>query len=393
MPTQPPSHKPTAVCFPFVGDSIGGSHLATLALLGALDPARVAPLVVVHELGPLTERLADKGISFVTYPISSYAGATPDRCAIAGAAWRNTPDLSAFLKSHNVAIVHTNDLRMHLTWAPAARWAGRRFVWHSHMILSKAASWRILAMAAHRIICPSMAALDSLPRNGRPKAEVIPSPFALGRPVDRTAARTALAGELGLDEDARIVGFVGNMTAQKRPQAFVAAAALVAERFGPDAAFVLAGDDRGGERAETQALAHRTGLAGAVHFLGYRDPIGHVIAAFDILVAPGVRDSFGRTLVEAMLVGTPVVAAHSGGHVDILEGGEQGIAVPPDDADALAGGIVRLLDDPQTAADLSARAQSRAVQRYGAEGIARRVMALYDGATSSAPASAPPVQE
>ena len=69
------------------------------------------------------------------------------------------------------------------------------------------------------------------------------------------------------------------------------------------AAFVLFGDDRGGELRSTQELVRTLGIEGNVHFAGYRRPIEPWLTALDLLLAPGVGDAFGRTLVEAMLAG------------------------------------------------------------------------------------------
>src|SRR3546814_1274333 len=77
------------------------------------------------------------------------------------------------------------------------------------------------------------------------------------------------------------------------------------------------------------------GVEDRVKPMGYRTPGPFWIAACDRLVVPAVGEPFGRTLVEAMLVGTPIVAARSGGNIEALEGGI-GLLVEPDDAGALA---------------------------------------------------------
>jgi len=63
------------ICFPFVGDSIGGSQISAIALLSALDRRRYAPLVVVHEAGPLADYLDEREISFERLPLDGDQGA------------------------------------------------------------------------------------------------------------------------------------------------------------------------------------------------------------------------------------------------------------------------------------------------------------------------------
>ena len=59
---MPALRKRTRVCFPFVGDSLGGSHMSTLLLIEGLARSRYEPVLVVHEEGPLTAHLKARDI-------------------------------------------------------------------------------------------------------------------------------------------------------------------------------------------------------------------------------------------------------------------------------------------------------------------------------------------
>ena len=104
------------------------------------------------------------------------------------------------------------------------------------------------------------------------------------------------------------------MTQQKRPNIFIHAAAQIASKSAEPVAFLMFGDDRGGQRAKSAQLAKKLGIADQVHFLGHKSPIEQWLAPMDLLLAPGVDDGFGRSLIEAMAAEVPVVAANSGGH-------------------------------------------------------------------------------
>jgi glycosyltransferase involved in cell wall biosynthesis len=106
-----------------------------------------------------------------------------------------------------------------------------------------------------------------------------------------------------------------------------------------------------------------TGTADSVRIMGYRAPGPQWIAACDQLVVPAVGEPFGRTLIEAMLVGTPVIAARSGGNIEALEGGF-GVLAEPDDADALAEGCARLARNPAQAAEMVKAAERDARDRF-----------------------------
>ena len=85
------------------------------------------------------------------------------------------------------------------------------------------------------------------------------------------------------------------------------------------------------DRVRDKSLKHEVtrkiaehGLASQCVLMGPRFPIEPWIMGCDMLVAPAVNETFGRTLVEAMLCGTPVVAADDGGHKEIIRHGETG---------------------------------------------------------------------
>jgi glycosyltransferase involved in cell wall biosynthesis len=76
------------------------------------------------------------------------------------------------------------------------------------------------------------------------------------------------------------------------------------------------------------------------------------------LVLPSRREGMGRVVVEALCRARPVVGSRDGGIEDLVRDGENGLLVPPEDPNALADGLVRVLTDSELAARLSARARS-----------------------------------
>ena len=83
------------------------------------------------------------------------------------------------------------------------------------------------------------------------------------------------------------------------------------------------------------------------------------------------------TAREAMAWGRPVVAAAAGGLVDAVEDGVTGVLVPPRDPEALRRALVRLLGDAALRRRLGAAARARAAERFGAQAVAARTVALY----------------
>jgi glycosyltransferase involved in cell wall biosynthesis len=109
-------------------------------------------------------------------------------------------------------------------------------------------------------------------------------------------------------------------------------------------------------------------------------PHDHVMAAFRrclFAVLPSIcLDACPTTVLEAMASGRPVVATTTGGVVDMIMDGENGLLVPPGDESRLAETMARLLNDPDLRVRLAAGARERA-ERFTASAVAERLEAVY----------------
>jgi hypothetical protein len=94
-----------------------------------------------------------------------------------------------------------------------------------------------------------------------------------------------------------------------------------------------------------RALAARMGLADAVVFTGERSDMPDMLAASDVAIHCSRSENVGGS-IEALMMGRPFVATRVGGLVDTTIHERTGLLVPPDDPEALAAAIVRLLQDP-----------------------------------------------
>ncbi len=368
------------VCFPFVGDTVGGSHISALTLIKHLDPKRYQPIIVLHEIGPLAAHLRDAEIGFLHLPIAAYLEPPYAKLEALWLLLRTAPPLVRFLRQHRINLVHTNDFRMHGAWALAGRLAGARLVWHQRTFsFGKDRVKNLLSRLVHRIVCISDFTAQSLPAFLAAKAETIRNPLGIDtRAPDRTVCRQNLERELPLRPDQAVVGFFGNMMDQKRPLIFVEAAARMSRDSKRSFAFLLFGADRHDYGTTIRRLARNLGIEASIHLMGFRTPAEPWMAACDLVLAPAVNEGFGRILIEAMSVGTPVIAADSGGHREIICHEINGLLVAPDDATAMAQAAIRLLDAPDSAARLTRCATAYVRETYAAERHASAIMAAYD---------------
>jgi len=186
-----------------------------------------------------------------------------------------------------------------------------------------------------------------------------------------TSAEPARSG------DKFVVTTAGNIRHVKGHDVFIKAAAAIVPRF-PNVSFSIAGGVLEPEYfAELQALVRDLNLAGHFHFAGGVTRLREHLAAADIFVLPSRSEGFSNAIVEAMAAALPVVATDVGGNAEAVQEGISGFIVPPDDSDALAAAIVRLLSDPSKAKTMGAAGRRRVAERFTTEAMMRQTTAVY----------------
>jgi glycosyltransferase involved in cell wall biosynthesis len=154
--------------------------------------------------------------------------------------------------------------------------------------------------------------------------------------------------------------FIGRLVRGKGAQVLIKGFRRVLERL-PDAELVIAGD--GPEQRNLEKLAGRLGCKSRIRFLGYV-PYHDVFLLYeetDIVVFPSVLpEALGRVLVEATMLGRPVIASRVGGVPEII-GPENGILCEPGNADELAKQMIALATDPERQRELVQGGKERAV--------------------------------
>lgn len=147
-----------------------------------------------------------------------------------------------------------------------------------------------------------------------------------------------------LPSGAFVIGTVGRLTAIKGHRYLLEAAAKLIREI-PELVCVVVGEGEMHRKLEEQTAA--LGMGGRVIFPGWRENVGTYMSALDIFVMPSLNEGMGRVVVEAMASGRPVVASNVGGLKNLVNQGENGILVPPGDAEALAAAIRMLYRHPE----------------------------------------------
>lgn len=151
-----------------------------------------------------------------------------------------------------------------------------------------------------------------------------------------------------------LVGSAGRLDAQKGYADFIRAARLVADA-NPLACFAIVGD--GPLRESLLKLVDNLKLTARFRLCGFRGDVGNFLRALDLYVCSSLFEGLPLTIVEAMLLGKPVVATDVGGNYEVVVPGRTGVLVPPSSPEKLAGGILKLVNDQDLRGRLAAAAQ------------------------------------
>ncbi|MCF3641807.1 glycosyltransferase family 4 protein [Rhizobium sp. TRM95111] len=354
-----------------------------MKLIAGLDKTIFEPVVVLHTAnGPLAKYFDDLSLPYVVAPPTSVLSPIHRKplFTVIGKGLRYLGDIRAmvrFLKHLEAEIVHTNDGQMHVTWAPPARLAGAKLLWHHRGDpTAKGVNWLAPLLANHIVTVSNFAKPARPVCSVAGRLTVLHSPFDHPDVLpDRDTCRQALVRELGLRDDARFVGYFGALIERKRPLDFVASIAAFNQRH-PDVPLhgLLFGiPEKGGPPLDREVgrTAAGLGVADRIHLMGFRSPVAPYMRAVDALLVPALNEPFGRTLIEAMLLGTPVIATDHGGNREAIADRRNGFLVPAMRPECFVDPLSRILTDRTEWQRISEEAERQARSKYGvAEHIA-----------------------
>lgn len=166
----------------------------------------------------------------------------------------------------------------------------------------------------------------------------IPNGYNMQRLQPDAAARSAVRAELGIADNAFVLGMVARFDAQKDHRNLVQALGLLKRQSVPFTC-LLVGVDMDSANADLCGWLDTAGVAGNVKLLGPRSDIPAVMNALDVHVLSSLGEAFPNVLAEAMACGTPCVTTDVGDAAVIVAG--HGWVVAPQDADALADGLAQ----------------------------------------------------
>lgn len=241
-------------------------------------------------------------------------------------------------------------------------WATRRGFWRW---LLKSMD-HLVALCATRLLADSGSQRQYLIDEGvvgPQKIEVLANGSMAGVDLGRfrpdASARRLVRSQLGIEEDACCLLFVGRLTRDKGIADLMAAFDRLCPDF-PNLHLMLVGPTED----EFDALLHDNTR---VHRVGYTKAVEEYMAAADVLCLPSYREGFGLVLIEAGAVGLPVVASRIYGITDAVVDGETGLLHQPGNVAELVAKLEILIKDASLRRALGAAGQVRASEKFSVE--------------------------
>jgi len=287
--------------------------------------------------------------------------------------------LARTLAAHQVDVVHTHNPHALVYGAPAAALCTKACLHTKHGINPDPARRLWLRRAAARVLDAFVAVTPRLARVATSNHECDPTQLhVVPNGIDTQLfsldleARRRIRAELGIPEQAWVVGSVGRLAPEKHQSLLIDAMAPMLE---PRRHLVLVGD--GPERAALLARAQATLRPELVHFTGARSDVSSLLSAFDVFALTSDSEGLPLVLLEAMAMGLPVVSTSVGGIPDLIEHERTGFLVEPDNCSELTRQLICLSTRPQAALDAASAGRRLVVQRHSIERMAGEYERLY----------------
>ncbi len=382
--------RKTRILFPFAGDTVlGGSHISAMALIKSLDRNRFEPQILIHfEPGPVGEYAASLGLDYEITSKVSLLG-TPNSpgtndVGLPSFLFSSLPKIIGLIKRFQPDIVHTNEGRIHANWTIPVWMSGRKHLWHHRQ---DPAAFGINTLAP--VFADFIASVSEFSKPSKPvlsvdrKFQVVRSPFDFLSPrPNKAEARKLICDELNLPKNVVLLGYFGLLNARKRPLHFVEAVAniqkKVPERPVHGLIFGAEESEAGKFGQGCQEKAKDLGIASQIHIMGFRKPISGFMAGVDVKLVTALSEPFGRTLIEAMYLGTPVVATKHGGNPEAITNNETGFLVEHESPKAFVEPVVNLINDSDLYQRISASARKHATSNFGIDLHVKLISEIYD---------------
>jgi glycosyltransferase involved in cell wall biosynthesis len=303
--------------------------------------------------------------------------------------------IRSFLRRHAVDIVQAHYSKdLWLLYPALVGWEGPKLFYVSRILFRDTTKRDIF----HRMAYAKLAGVITLTEIGKrcftqgtsvppERIRVIPNGFDLEAYELTPEVRAEVRRELAIGPDMIVIGSTSRIDEQKGQYELLEAVRLLRRRF-ERVMLIVVGEPTFREGQPyldfLKRKTHEYGMDDVVVFTGFRDDVPRILSALDIFVLATYEETFGNSLVEAMLSGLACVGTDSGGTPEVLEAGKVGLLVEPRSVDSLARALQTLVENTELRLELGRRARISATGRFDLAKILDEIEAFYESAAQSA---------
>ena len=353
----------------------GGAEVHALALMRGLAHGGHKVAFAGPADSWLAERVQEHGIEFIHVPMHGMVDLV-SLFLLVRSARRWKPDL---LHGHLVRGTHYATMTGRIAALPTVATA--------HSTISYKRFHR-----ADSVIAVSQAVKDSLIARQIKPSQItkiyhgIPDSFALRK------YRKNVRENLGIEEDECALCMAARFIPDKGHDLLLRALSGLKDRH---CKLFLAGEDSGSWAKEMKSMAKTRNLEDRVIFLGFEENVPRFLAGMDILIAPSRREALSISIIEALSMGVPVIAARVGGIPEVVRNRSNGLLVEKENAKELQEAISCLVSDPDVRHTYGLRGRKLFLEKFSEGEMITCHLRLYRSLTRHSHASSPvlPIKE
>jgi D-inositol-3-phosphate glycosyltransferase len=217
-------------------------------------------------------------------------------------------------------------------------------------------------------------------RMPKERISVIPIGTDMERFDPRLYNQTTTKQQFGIPQSKVVLGVLGRLDPQKGQDDFIRAIPILLKHQ-TNLHFVIAGNETEGQngfKKTLEDLSVKLGVRNNIQFLPFTNAVPEFMSAIDIFVLPSHSETFGFVLVEAMAMEKAIVATDSGGVPEIITDNSTGLLIPPQNEQALADALLRLLKDDNLRSSFSLQARTDAIKRFNIAGCIDQLVVSLD---------------
>ncbi len=334
---------------------LSGAPISLSLLVKNLDKEKYHPIVALPGKGPLTAKLDPSGIAYQCFKDSIFHHIFPSF------------KIRKMLKERQIDLLYLNT-SVTIWAAKAAKLLKIPVITHvredlrgfsKFVIRSKIRFW------SDRIILIS---------NWMTGFMRSPKSFVVHNTVD---LRDFAGAKVSTNTKGKTILYIGSLEERKGVKYLIAAFSSIKSAIG-NVKLVVVGSPLPGQKRYADDLIKMSGDRDII-FTGPRSDIYDIISSGDLLVLPSLSEPFGRTIIEAMACGKPVVATNVGGIPEIVDDGKTGILVAPKNGKVISDAAVKILSDDRLAASMGAAGKKRVEDKFNIEAQVREIERMIDG--------------